>query len=316
MIRLIDLRTWSVVGHLVDPQNNDYDCIQFSPDGSQLAFTCFGWNLGIWNLSEVGAGLEELQLSAAGLPRRKFSRGRTHVDLTVDRGTELPAPEQWIENWMTLARLEEFKGVPADAAANVTKAIEQLRPGAPPAEIAELYTRRGYYSYLSGSPVSARDDWKTALQLQPQKPEATRRLARLCLLGPEELRDPLYALHLLGPFALTETNDPTIATLVGVAHYRLGQFKNALNSFQGISDAPDDPLRTIFLQAARRGLLKSEEHVPIAMDLSSRREGTDRLDSLERKEMEQVRAEFESQLSERSETTNVEGRSSAGENGG
>src|SRR5262249_3071366 len=148
----------------------DVTWLTFSPDGTRLAYVSGGWQLGVWDLHELRAGLRGLGLEPDDLPERTVPLPPSGRALKVVRGPGVPPQGQWAKNGLALARWEAAKGTLPDAIDAASRALELIRQGDSPAERAavraeraEILNVRAQYHLLNHDLRAARDDWQQAL---------------------------------------------------------------------------------------------------------------------------------------------------------
>jgi hypothetical protein len=258
-IRLADFETGEVMATLTDPELRKLSSLCFSPDGTRLAFTGIGADVGIWDLHELRSELLQLGLGACGLPARTAPLPQSTARIEVVRGSELPPPDQWSKDWLTMARSEVLAASYADAVHAATQALSVLPEKTTPARRGEILTLRASYHRLNDNPHAARADWLEVLGLVPQQREATLMLARLYLLGPAEFRDTPRAGALLAPRVMAENPEPESLALWGLAQVRLGRYPEGKAILQKIEDAAQKPLALYFMAIACHHLSQLEE---------------------------------------------------------
>jgi len=169
----------------------------------------------------------------------EVEKARTYLDrlLAVD-------PDNWRAH-NALGVVADFDGTPDEAAVHYRTAIE-LNPDA-----AMLWNNLGYSMYLSDNMLSAEENIRKALTLDPGYGPAKRNLALI------HARQGLYSEAL--KVMLTAENESTAFTDVGVLAFKLGDYDQAeILLAEAVRRSPTyNPEASRNLAAAREALRKS-----------------------------------------------------------
>jgi WD40 repeat protein len=240
-IRLADPDTGEVAANLTHPEPVVAVRLSFSPDGTRLAVTRPFTDVVVWDLARVADGLADLGLDPGRLRAPAGPRAGPPRPVRVDRGGTLPGPQIASTRWKNLAWWESAKGNYPGAVLDATRAIDTAPPD--PKARAGLHVARGQYQWRCGSHAAARDDWQTALELDPASADAALWLARLWALGPTDLSNPRRALALVGPLAEPADAPPQAVLTLAPAQARLERYQLALDTFRRLTGDAGGPVR-------------------------------------------------------------------------
>lgn len=236
-VHLYDADSAQLIARLPHSGPGAISSLAFSSDGRRLFAVRRHTDVSVWDLAQLQSELEGLGLA---LPARiapstvsdSPDKSPPPTALSVDRGG-LPSADRWYRCWRHLALFEAKEKLWPDAIANLERAIQTL-PHKHGSEMAELLTLRGDYQLRNGNAGPARDSWESAIRLEVANLQATRRLTRLCLLGPPELRSPERAMQLAGLLAGPDDSaeDRGVRAL---AHLRAGQLETGLTQLAALA---------------------------------------------------------------------------------
>jgi tetratricopeptide (TPR) repeat protein len=151
----------------------------------------------------------------------------------------------------------------SDAVTDYTALIDR---GSRDARVYE--NRAGCYEKL-GATEKGTADWDQVLKLRPDDPTALNNTAwRLLTVSPAQ-RDPVRALELIRRAVNKQPNNPTLLNTLGVAHYRNGQYAEAITMLEkslAAGNGQADGQDLFFLAACHAKL----GHVPRARDCFDR----------------------------------------------
>lgn len=245
IVGLYDHRTGRRIVTLDDRDERPAEWLSFSHDGLRLAVTRPG-TVAIWNLAALRNELVELGLQVGELPVRpstdqlKSPAAQTN-DLIVDRGSLLP-PNEWYKLEKLLADGEVASRQWPDAIDDLNNALRQI----PESEInsrADLLAQRGQCFYHNLNFAVARHDWQSSLELDPDNDVALTGLARLYILGPENLRDPRRATFLAHDLSAKPATESIGKLLTAMARVRLGETEQRDREVLDAAIASAGPLR-------------------------------------------------------------------------
>src|SRR5262249_6327249 len=129
-----------------------------------------------------------------------------------------------------------------DAVAAMNAAV-WLADATSPGSRAALLVQRGQYHLFNGEATAARDDWRTALDLDAGSTSAARLLGRLLALGPAEVRDPAGVLPLLARLEDQGQSDAEWTLLHALVNARRGHLDPAdVEAVRGLTSV--DPWRS------------------------------------------------------------------------
>jgi tetratricopeptide (TPR) repeat protein len=287
--RLYDRETGRNVANLTHSLTESaHPCwLSFSPDGTQLAVVRSGHDVRIWDLAVLNAELAELGLDEEGLPQRPITQRHAaghSRSLTVDRGQQLVAPDDWYTLFHELALNEARKNNWPDAITNLKSALQQ--PKCPTGRVrAELLALRGNYHHYNGDLRAAQDDWHEAIRLAPDLKGAVRSLARLLTLGPAEHRDAGRSFSLIVPLANASQPEPDDLLILAAAQLRLGNNEHALDVLRRVGHLPDiQPYAALLISMAKANLGMLDDangwYQQAAVEIARRRSTDKELDRL------------------------------------
>src|SRR5262249_23757732 len=119
----------------------------------------------------------------------------------------------------------------------------------------------------NGEALAARESWQTALQINPQDALAASNLARLLLLGPDEVRDARRVAPLVAVIVSRVPADRAAQAWRGLAEIRQGRFEQGLQSLAELtSHDPNDHLAAIVAYG------KAVAHASLGDEAAARRD--------------------------------------------
>src|SRR5262249_55689379 len=209
----------------------------FSPDGQRLAAGVINYVVKVWDAEEPKP--EAMAAQARGEDRA--ARARTHARLfrwekaiaDYTRAIELMPDNAslWFERGRCYGHLGQWQ----KAAPDYTRAVE-LRPGD-----AELACEYAGVLVLAGDTEGYRRLCARLLDPSPlgrtTDPRVAYLVARSCVLAPAAVTDPQWPVRRAAQAVAAERAVPWYLHTVGLAHYRAGEFDEAVKRFQESEEA-------------------------------------------------------------------------------
>jgi WD40 repeat protein/Tfp pilus assembly protein PilF len=245
--RLVERATGRELARLEDPDQIAW-AATFTPDGTRLVVGAKE-GLRVWDLRRVRAELVKLGLDwdAPAYPPAP-ERAADPLEVQVEGGDldppqAPPANQEALQTLLAVHSLQAYwapchpepyrqrgyvyleLGQPDKAIEDFTQALRWQPPS--PKEQALLHISRANTYLHIHKDAEAAADLQKALDLDPH-PTAFNNLAQIYVNGPTKLRDPAKALAIAGRGLHVAPDDWHCRNTLGVAHYRLGQYDQAV----------------------------------------------------------------------------------------
>jgi len=249
MVQLLDPDSGKELATLRAPEVLGSTWLAFSPDGGRLAVATDSHRIQLWDLRLVRRRLKEIGLDQ-GLPPESLNDPSLTVppiervvilgvdprvlrwfhvrqvlrafwdEMTELVATKLPDVQAYHERAHRFERLGRWKLALAD----LDRAIRGS-PGDP-----HLFEARAADHFRLNEHTQAIADFRKALEIEADRPEASNALAWLYVTAPAELRDPAKALPLAQRAVQSRPEERSFRNTLGVVYYRLGQFAKAVET--------------------------------------------------------------------------------------
>ena len=262
VVRLTRLEDGRELARLEDP-NQDEGIICFSPDSTRLVITNnTSGSIHIWDLRAVRKELADLDLDWH-MPAYRKAEASTPiesvlVDLTgsgagaataANRNALLPQlaayslqialtpyhPQPYDWRGRVHTARSEYKAAVEDFTAALRWQPRDAK------RRARLYLTRSFSLMQLHRDADAAADLQQAVQLDPSQPTAFNNLAQIYVNGVATLRDPRKALVLAERGLQVAPGDWYCRNSLGVAHYRLGHYEQAIVALERcLRDSKDE----------------------------------------------------------------------------
>jgi WD40 repeat protein/Flp pilus assembly protein TadD len=228
VVRLVDPDSGREYARLTGPDPIRLNPACFTPDGAQLITVGSETRaIHIFELRAIRRQLAEMDLDWDLPPYPPLDKKKDAAPLqkTVNLGKLAPA----------------LKPQEQSATDKLRQGVEkQSQAIAKNPKDAEAYYQRGRLHVRLKEFPKARDDFDRAIALNPNHFEACNNLAWIYVAGPAKFRDPDKALPLAQKAVELAPDNRASGNTLGVAHYRLGQYKESVAALErGIKNNKD-----------------------------------------------------------------------------